>query len=79
MTHARVGADQFPLPRQCLRQMLGERPEQVSRATDALETAGAINYARDVVTVLDRAGLERSTCACYHVVRDELDRLLEGA
>jgi CRP-like cAMP-binding protein len=40
-----------------------------------LQDAGAIDYTRGRVTILDRAALESRSCECYRVVRTEFDRL----
>ena len=42
----------------------------------ALQRRGLIRYARGRITVLDRPGLEVSSCECYAVVKKEYDRLL---
>jgi CRP-like cAMP-binding protein len=76
LTHDRVAGDRFPLTQQFLAQMLGVRRAGVSVAASMLQTAGLIRYARGVMTVTDRAGLEDAACECYDVVRRELDRLL---
>ena len=36
--------------------------------------AGLIGYARGHITVLDRPGLEKRSCDCYTVVKEEYDR-----
>lgn len=41
-----------------------------------LQKAGFIRYRRGVIDVLDRAGLEETSCECYSVVRKEYERLL---
>jgi hypothetical protein len=41
-----------------------------------LQQAGLITYHRGHVTVLDRAGLEATSCECYAAIRRETDRLL---
>ena len=50
--------------------------ESVTDAAGHLQAAGYIRYRRGHIGVLDRAGLERSVCECYGVVKKELDRLL---
>lgn len=52
------------------------RRASVSVVAGMLQKAGFIRYARGVIEVLDRAGLEAGTCECYMVVRREYERLL---
>jgi CRP-like cAMP-binding protein len=77
-THDRVDGDRFGLRREFLAQMLGDDRDAVALATDALASAGLIAYENEHVSVSDRAGLERTSCDCYQVVRSEYDRLLSG-
>jgi CRP-like cAMP-binding protein len=72
-THDRVDGDRFTLRRSFLAQMIGE---DVGAAMDRL--AAVVDYDGEQVTVRDRAGLERASCECYGIVRDEYDRLLSG-
>ena len=74
-TQDRVGRDEFPLTQQFLAQMLGVRRPTVSEIASRLQEAGLIRYSRGIVTIADRSALERTTCACYRIVKAELDRL----
>ena len=56
--------------------LLGVRREGVTEAALKLQQLGLIRYARGHITVLDRPGLERRSCECYGVVKQEYDRLL---
>lgn len=76
MTHDRVQRDQFELTHHVLSQMLGVRRASVTEAALALSELGAIEYRRGLVTVLDRAALERAACECYGIIRSTFDRLL---
>jgi CRP-like cAMP-binding protein len=76
MTHDRVTADTFPLTQEFLAQMLGVRRAGVNVAMGILQKAGLVEYARGVVTIVDRAGLEQASCECYRVIRKETDRLV---
>lgn len=56
--------------------MLGVRREGVTEAALKLQAAGLIKYVRGHISVLDREGLERGSCECYAVVKNEYARLL---
>jgi CRP-like cAMP-binding protein len=76
MTHDRVGRESFELTHHVLSQMLGVRRASVTEAALALHEAGAIEYRRGFVTVLDRATLERAACECYRIIQGTFERLL---
>lgn len=76
MTHDRVQRDRFELTHHVLSQMLGVRRASVTEAAQALSEAGAIEYRRGMVRVIDRAALERASCECYAIVRSTFSRLL---
>ena len=71
----RLRANEVAMTQELIANMLGVRREGVTAAAQELQQAGLISYARGRITVLDRAGLER-TCECYAVVKREYDRLL---
>jgi CRP-like cAMP-binding protein len=76
MSHDRVGADKFQLTHEFLAQMLGVRRPTVTAVAGTLQKAGLISYHRGTIAVIDRKGLEGTSCKCYEVVARELDRLL---
>ena len=78
MTQDRVGEDEFPLTQEFLSQMLGVRRPTVSTAASILQKAGLIRYSRGSITVLEREGLEASSCECYGIIKAEFDRLVGG-
>jgi CRP-like cAMP-binding protein len=76
MTHDRVEGDEFKLTHEFLGLMLGVRRSSVTLVAHQLQRAGMINYRLGVVTVLDRKGLEETSCECYAVVRAYFDKFL---
>ena len=73
MTRDRVDSDEFPLTQEFLAQMLGVRRPTVSLAGTSLQRAGLIKYSRGRITILDRGGLEESSCECYAMVQAQYD------
>ena len=78
LTHDRVDSDTFPLTQRFLSQMLGVQRTTVTAAAKALEETGCIVYRHGVITVSNRAALEREACECYEIIRAEFDRLLDN-
>lgn len=42
----------------------------------SMQTAGLISYRRGTIQVRDRAGLERTSCECYAIVKERFDAFL---
>lgn len=76
LTHDRVGTDEFPITQEFLSQMLGVRRASVTVAAGILQSAGYVRYRGGRMRVIDREGLEGSSCECYRIIRAEFDRLL---
>lgn len=66
----------FELTHEFLAMMPAVRHASVSEVAARLPATGLIRYHRRVLDVLDRPGLERSSCACYGLVAREYERLL---
>ena len=73
----RLQSNELTMTQELIATTLGVRRESVTEAAGKLQKTGLIKYHRGLITVLDRAGLERRVCGCYAVVRKESDRLLE--
>lgn len=76
MTQDRVQSDQFPLTQEFLSQMLGVRRASVNEVATKIQQAGLIQYQRGKMTILNREGLEASSCECYRIIKSEFERLL---
>lgn len=75
MTHDRTQSDRFFLTHAFLAQMLSVQRAGVTKAARLLQKKKLISYKRGHITVLDRRGLERASCACYRVVNRICDTL----
>jgi hypothetical protein len=56
--------------------MLGVTVGVAVKGAMKLQGAGLIDYKDGRIDVLDRLALERRSCECYAVVKQEYDRLL---
>jgi CRP-like cAMP-binding protein len=77
MSEDRVGRDSFDLTQEFLAEMLGVRRPGVTVAMGFLAKQGLISYGRGTIKVVDRAGLEKVACECYHTIRSRQVRLME--
>jgi DNA-binding transcriptional ArsR family regulator len=73
--HDRFGEDVVPITQEFLAEMLGVRRETVSLTLRVLQNAGLLETRRGGVKIVDRDGLESTSCECYGVMRAELERL----
>ena len=72
----RLPSNQIRMNEQLIGNMLGLTPDNVTKATNVLQKAGLIHYDAGEITVLDRRAVEKRSCECYAVVKQESDRLL---
>lgn len=78
LTHDRVEDNEFSLTHEFLSQMLGVRRAGVSEVAARLQNAGFISYRYGKISILDRAGLEATSCECYKLIKAEFERLIGG-
>ncbi|MDB5985214.1 MAG: Crp/Fnr family transcriptional regulator [Nevskia sp.] len=72
----RLPDNKLVMTQELIANMLGVRREGVTEAAGKLQSAGLISYSRGKIVVLDRPRLEKKSCECYAVVKQEFDRLL---
>ncbi len=76
MSSDRTKGNGVPLTHEFLAEMLGVGRPTVSLIARTLQNAGLITYRRGLITVLDRPGLEETSCSCYDIVRRSFEQLL---
>jgi CRP-like cAMP-binding protein len=75
-TRDRTNSDRIPLIQEFLAQVLGVRRTTINLVVRTLHEAALIRYRRGQIEILDRNGLQREACTCYHVIRRQLDQIL---
>jgi len=76
MTHDRIEGDDITMTHEFLSIMLGVRRAGVTTTIHKLENAGLIRSRRALITVIDRAGLERLAGDAYGIPEHEYGKLL---
>lgn len=66
----RVSEDRFSVTHEFLAMLLGARRPSVTLVLDEFKAQGLIHIERGRVLVADRKGLERASCECYEVIRE---------
>ena len=68
MVADRMGRSSLELTQEFLAQMLGTRTAGVSEAVGSLTYSGLIRHSRRQIEIVDREGLEETSCECYRIV-----------
>ena len=76
MTQDRIGTDEFRLTQDFMSNMLGVRREGVNKAAGDLQREDLIKYSRGHMEILNRPALEKVSCSCYRIIKEESDRSL---
>src|SRR5690242_1738286 len=74
----RMGSNTMAITHEFLALLLRVRRAGVTVVAGKLQSSGLIRYHRGRLTILDRDGLEREACECYHADRQEFDWLTTG-
>ncbi len=72
----RIGSNEFELTQEFIAHMLGTRRSGVTVACGQLKAAGLIEYSRGCIHIIDRQGLQDSSCECYGVIQKQFEHLL---
>lgn len=75
LTLDRLPGNKVSMTQQLIGNMLGVRRDGVVEAMDRLQVSGAMRYTGGNITVLNRSKLERLSCECYSVVKNEIKRM----
>jgi CRP-like cAMP-binding protein len=70
-----IDNEEIAITHEYLATMLGVRRPGITEAALKLQADGLIQYRRGGTTITDRPGLEARACECYHVVKEEIDRV----
>jgi CRP-like cAMP-binding protein len=73
----RAQCDTFRMSHEFLSDMLGSTRSTMSIAAADLKHGNLIEYTRGTIHILDKTGLEKKACECYHVVEDYLDNYVQ--
>lgn len=76
MNHDHQQTDTFLMTHDQIANLLGVRRESVSMAVSNLQHRGLIKAVRGKIRLIDRAGVEASSCECYGIVKQQYDRML---
>lgn len=76
MTYDRVGSNDLRLTHEFLSIMLGVRRPTVTLVMGDLQRAALVENRRGTIHILDRPGLEMTSCECYGTVKANFARLL---
>jgi CRP-like cAMP-binding protein len=72
MMRDRSDGDTLPITQNLLAEMLGAQRPSITNAARELEHAGLIERGRRQITILNRQGLMKASCACYRLVRERV-------
>ena len=76
MMHDRAEGEDLAYTHEFLADILGNNRKSITLAAQNMQAAGLITYRRGRIQVLDRPGLERTSCECYLIVKQRFDAFI---
>jgi CRP-like cAMP-binding protein len=76
MMHDRAEGESLTYTHEFLANILGANRKSVTLAAQLMQAAGLIGYHRGTIQIVDRIGLEKSSCECYAIVKERFDAFL---
>ncbi len=73
----RAHSNTFKMSHEFLADMLGGTRPTLSMAAGLLKGKGLIEYTRGEIHIVDFAGLEKTSCECYLIIKNHLDNYAE--
>jgi CRP-like cAMP-binding protein len=70
-----VQSETFQLTHESLSQVLGKGRSGITMAANRLQKSGLIRYQRGQLSILDRRGMEATSCACYKISKEIFEQL----
>lgn len=77
MIHDRAPSDHLNLTQEYLANMLGVRRSGITVAAGTLQDRKLIRYTRGKITILDRKGLEATSCDCYQALTKDYTQIFQ--
>lgn len=74
----RTDGDELHITQEFIAEMLGAHRPTVTESAIKLQERGLIKYVRGHIRILDRQGLEETSCECYSVVKESYKKYLNG-
>jgi CRP-like cAMP-binding protein len=78
MCHDRVGSETLSFTHEFLAEMLGVKRSTITEIARPMLRAGLIDYSRGKITILKLKELQRISCECYRVIKDQYAQLLDS-